>query len=122
MAKGQKTGGRRKGTLNKASADFKFAVSKLADEVAPDLKAWLLEIEDPAKRIDCAVRLFEYAHPKFSRLEHSGPDGGAVVIRKMYWPLPRTALDQAAPPAPTEQPAEDVGPAEGAPEQDSEVF
>jgi|SRR6516162_3871292 hypothetical protein len=108
MAKGHKTGGRRAGTPNRVTADFKAAVSKLADKIAPDLEAWLLEIKDPAKRIDSAVRLFEYAYPKFSRTELSGPDGGALtIVKKVYsWEKERVSARQTvatpigAPPQP----------------------
>jgi hypothetical protein len=65
-----------------------------------------------SEQIRAAQILLAKSVPDLQRTEHSGPDGGAVVIRKTYWPLPKTALDETAQPAPTEQPPEATAPAE----------
>jgi hypothetical protein len=76
MAKGKKTGGgSRKGVPNKATTDVRAAIALLASRNVSRLEAWLLEIEDPAKRVDLFLRAIEYHIPKLARTELTGKDG-----------------------------------------------
>ena len=81
MANGFKTGGRKKGTPNKATAvrqaeitasgltPLDFMLSVMRDEQA-----------DKAARLDAAKAAAPYVHPRLAAIEsrHSGPDGGPV--------------------------------------------
>ena len=48
----QKTGGRTKGTPNKATADVKQAIAAFTSANVDKLDMWLNAIDDPAKRLD----------------------------------------------------------------------
>jgi hypothetical protein len=83
MAKGLKTGGRKKGTPNKATAarqaeiagsgltPLDYMLSVMRDEQA-----------DTATRLDAAVKAAPYVHPKLATIEsrHSGPDGSPRAV------------------------------------------
>ena len=85
MANGRKTGGRVKGTPNKATADVRAAVAKFAENTAAEIETWLREIKDPARRLDAWARIVEYHIPKLGRQEITGPGGGPLQIyRKVY--------------------------------------
>lgn len=90
MAKGIKTGGRKKGVRNKATAKkaeqiaesgltpLDFMLSIMRGEAAP-------EDADPAQKIAFHTLRFEaakaaapYVHPKLAAIEHTGPDGGPI--------------------------------------------
>lgn len=98
--KRQKHGGRTAGTPNKATVEFRQTVTALLSDNAANVALWLqmvaqgvppvLDAEgkvltkgvpaDPAKALDLLGSLAEYATPKLSRTEHTGKDGGPVVI------------------------------------------
>lgn len=87
MAKGIKTGGRRPGSPNKATKEFRDTVTKLLSDNAENVAAWLHEVAtggadptkaDPAKALDLLAKLAEYAAPKLGRTEHTGGDGGPI--------------------------------------------
>jgi hypothetical protein len=61
--------GRPKGSINRATADVRQAIAVVATAEAPNISAWLNEIEDPAKRLDLFLRMLEYHVPKLGRLE-----------------------------------------------------
>jgi hypothetical protein len=81
MAKGRKTGGRKRGTPNKATAvrqaeiagsgltPLDYMLSVMRDEQA-----------DTATRLDAAVKAAPYVHPKLATIDntHRGADGGPV--------------------------------------------
>ena len=81
-----KTGGRGKGTPNKATTDFRATVSKLLDDNAENVGTWLNQVAvgvgevrpDPAKALDLLAKLAEYAAPKLNRTEVTGKDGGPI--------------------------------------------
>lgn len=77
-----KTGGRRKGTPNRATADKVAEVA--ASGLTPldyMLKVMRDENNDQAIRLDAANKAAPYIHPKLASIEHSGPDGSALVIK-----------------------------------------
>ncbi|TAK84196.1 MAG: hypothetical protein EPO20_15095 [Betaproteobacteria bacterium] len=67
MAKGKKTGGRKKGTPNKASADVRAAIALIAERNVEAFETWLAKIKDPARRCEVFLRVLEYHVPKLSR-------------------------------------------------------
>lgn len=80
MALGRKTGGRATGVPNKATADVRAAIALIAEGNVHAVESWIMAIEDPAKRVDCFLRMLEYHIPKLGRTEHTGPDGGDLHI------------------------------------------
>lgn len=77
--------GRPKGVPNKATAKFKTAVALLLDNNGPKFHRWLNEVAegnakkkikpDPKGALEIVYKLAEYAHPKQSRTEITGPNG-----------------------------------------------
>jgi hypothetical protein len=80
MAKGVKTGGRKKGTPNKASAAKAAAVA--ASGLTP-MEFMLQTMRDPGQpldiRLDAAKSAAPYVHPKLSAVEHTGRGGEALI-------------------------------------------
>jgi hypothetical protein len=68
---------RPKGSKNKATLDFKEAVTRLLKRQS--LQSLLDEVS-PDKRLDVICKLAEYAFPKLGRTEVSGPEGGPVKV------------------------------------------
>jgi hypothetical protein len=87
-AKRPKTGGRKKGTPDKITSEFRETVRKLLEDNNENFGRWLALVAegdgseggkpDPAKALDLIVKLAEYAAPKLGRVEHTGADGGPV--------------------------------------------
>lgn len=88
MAKGAKTGGRKAGTPNKATVEFRQTVQALLDDNRENVGRWLTLVAegdgtegskpDPAKALDLLAKLAEYAAPKLNRTEHTGEGGGPM--------------------------------------------
>lgn len=114
MAKGKKTGGRKKGVTNKATAEAREAIAKFVDGNAHRLQGWLDAIADGVKGTEVgedgqpievyvvppkpqtAFELFqsviEYHVPKLARTELTGKDGKDLQVA---WPLAKNpSLDQ----------------------------
>src|SRR6185437_12722696 len=70
--------GRKKGTPNKATADVRTIIAKVAEANAPKISAWLARIgkHNPAKALDLYLRMLEYHIPKLTRTEIVKPLGG----------------------------------------------
>jgi hypothetical protein len=84
MALGKKTGGRRKGTPNKATALRQEAIA--ASGLAP--LAYLLSVlrneqESYERRFEAAKAAAPYVHPKLAAIEHAGKDGGPIETREV---------------------------------------
>lgn len=81
MAIGQKTGGRQKGTPNKATA---AKAEEVAKSGLTPLDYMLNVMRDPtqeyARRDDMAKASAPYVHPRLAATEHTGKDGGPVVV------------------------------------------
>jgi len=79
-----KTGGRKAGTPNRATIEFRQTVQALLDDNRDNVKLWLAQVAeghgeakpDPAKALDLLAKLAEYAAPKLNRTEVTGADGG----------------------------------------------
>jgi hypothetical protein len=69
--------GKKKGTVNKATADIKEAYKNLIEMNLENMTAWLEQIaaKDPAKAIMIISELSEYVIPKLARTEMTGKDG-----------------------------------------------
>lgn len=88
MAEGKKTGGRSKGTPNKATQEFRATVQSLLDDNRGNVAIWLEQVAngvgdskpDPGKALDLLAKLAEFAAPKLGRIEHTGENGGPVRI------------------------------------------
>lgn len=83
MAKGRKTGGRRPGSPNRATADAREAIARFVDGNASKLQGWLDEIAESKgaqAAFECFADLLEYHVPKLARTEHTGPGGGALQV------------------------------------------
>ena len=90
MAKGRKTGGRRPGSTNKVTREFRETVKALLEGNADNVSRWLSLVAegdgaelrpDPGKALDLMAKLAEYATPKLARTEHTGKDGGAIIVQ-----------------------------------------
>lgn len=84
MAKGRKTGGgSRKGVPNKATADVRAAIALIAQRNVEKFELWLEETaeRDAARAAELFLKAIEYHIPKLARTEHTGPGGGAIVVR-----------------------------------------
>ncbi|WP_293705537.1 hypothetical protein [Stenotrophomonas sp. UBA7606] len=82
-----KAGGRKKGTPNKSTVEFREAVTNLLQVNTDNYCRWLTLVAegdganikpDPAKALDLVAKLAEYAAPKLNRTEHVGEGGGPV--------------------------------------------
>ena len=80
MAKGRKTGGRKRGTLNKVTTDVRAAIAATAIAKADEIGKWLDEVKDPARRLELFLRMLEYHVPKLSRSEGNDENRSSVVI------------------------------------------
>lgn len=88
MAKGRKTGGRQKGTPNKATAEAKAAAMAFLNARTPEeIEALWGEVkaESPSKAFGYWLGAQEFLMPKLGRTEVTGEDGGPVefVVRDL---------------------------------------
>jgi hypothetical protein len=106
MAKGQKTGGRAKGTPNKVTSAAREAFLATFGKLECDLEKWIRDTaegweavrvtkdgalitvregRDPGKAADLLIRMAEYHFPKLGRTEVTGEGGGPVefVVRDL---------------------------------------
>lgn len=82
MARGKKTGGRQRGTPNRATA------AKVAEVAASGLTPldYMLNVmrnenAPNDRRDDMAKAAAPYVHPKLATVEHSGKDGGPIQVQ-----------------------------------------
>lgn len=80
MTLGRKTGGRKKGGVNRTTTDVREAIAQVASACAPQIQGWLNQVEDPEKRLRMFSALLEYHIPKLGRTELTGPGGGDLNI------------------------------------------
>jgi predicted transcriptional regulator len=73
--------GKKPGTLNKTTVEFKEAVTNLMTLMSPRMAEWLERIAatDPKGALDTMSKLAEYAYPKLARSELVGKDGKDLI-------------------------------------------
>lgn len=81
--KGEKRPRQGKRGPNKATKDVREAVALIARSNVSKVQGWLERVAllDPDKALDLYLKLIEYHIPKLARSEHTGADGGAIVVR-----------------------------------------
>ncbi len=93
---GNRGKGRPKGSENKVTKDVRKAIASFAEENAESFSKWINTVAygdgdqvkpDPGKAADLYLKAIEYHIPKLGRVEHTGKNGGPVVIAA-------TAIDQ----------------------------
>lgn len=75
--------GRVKGVPNKATQAAREAIGLFVDNNAHRLQGWLDAIgkTDPEKAFTLFQSVIEYHVPKLARQEHTGKDGGAIIVQ-----------------------------------------
>lgn len=88
--------GRPKGSPNKATADARAVFQALFEEQAPKAAGWFAEVasENPAKALECLLRLAEYHVPKLAQLK---VDLGAMPVEDILAELERRAANRPGP-------------------------
>lgn len=102
MAKGFKSGGRKKGTVNKVTGEARETFRKIFEGLAPEAEDWIRETAegktetivgedgsektvqsvspDPGKAADLLLKMAEYHIPKLGRIEHTGAGGEKLTV------------------------------------------
>lgn len=81
MAKGIKTGGRQKGSLNKATVDVRLAAQQFGAEAITSLANIMRTSENDAAKISAAKELLDRGYGKSMQpVEMSGPEGEALTL------------------------------------------
>lgn len=84
-----KTGGRKRGTPNRVTREFRETVRLLLEENAENVGRWLRLVAegngrkskpDPARALDLLTKLAEYASPKLSRAELNHGDMNETIL------------------------------------------
>ena len=96
---GERLGGRKKGTPNKATASAREAIALLVEANVPLMAAWMKKIErkhGPLVAMKCMTDLLEYHIPKLARTELTGKDGApvATTITHVYEPSEPVTRDE----------------------------
>jgi hypothetical protein len=77
-----KTGGRKRGTPNKATAE---KAAEIAASGLTPLDYLLTVMRDETvprpERVDAANKAAPYVHPKLASIEHTGEDGGPLIVQ-----------------------------------------
>ena len=84
MARGKKTGGRKKGTPNKVTSEAKVvAIAFLNRRTEAELdELWeAAKAESASKALTTYLGALEFVMPKLNRTELTGKDGSSVVFR-----------------------------------------
>ena len=75
---------------NKVTREFRETVKALLEGNADNVARWMALVAegdgaelkpDPGRALDLMAKLAEYATPKLARTEHTGKDGGAIVVQ-----------------------------------------
>jgi hypothetical protein len=68
--------GRKAGTPNRATSEFKEAIADLISCNQDKLQIWLDDVaeEDPAKAFDLLLKMMEFVIPKLSRVDYKEPE------------------------------------------------
>ena len=88
--KGQRFGGRTKGTPNKATVNARETIAAFVDGNAARLNDWLdqiAETDGPKAAFACVVDLLEYHVPKLARTELTGKDGADLLPKVLTYKI-----------------------------------
>lgn len=88
MAKGKKTGGRKKGTQNKVTALTKEIIADLTSKLQPMIMEDI-EALDPKDRVKAYIKLAEFVVPKPQRLDISLEGDNTITIEDKLLKLSR---------------------------------
>jgi hypothetical protein len=77
--KGNKLGGRNKGSVNKTTTKIRNAFAELLEDNLPKLKDDLEQL-DPAQRVRLLIDLSKYVIPQLKATEHKLDDETAAVF------------------------------------------
>lgn len=79
---GEKRGGRKAGTPNRVTVEFRETVRKLLEDNAPNVQKWLQAVaaENPDKALQRLAQLAEYAAPKLVRTEVVGDPNAPLRV------------------------------------------
>ncbi len=74
--------GRKKGVPNKATSQAREAIALFVDNNANRLQEWLDRVaeDNPERAFQLFQSVIEYHVPKLARNEHTGEDGGPVLM------------------------------------------
>ena len=91
----EKTGGKKKGSVNKSTETARLAIAKLVDKNTPNMIKWLDEIaaDSPEKAFDCMTKVMEYHLPKLNRTD-IGSDPEKPLIVKHNLNLSKLSTNQ----------------------------
>ncbi len=79
-----KTGGRTKGTPNKSTAEVKALAQTYGGEALETLATIMRNSDNDTAKIAAAKELLDRGYGKPTQaMEHSGPDGGPVVVQRI---------------------------------------
>jgi hypothetical protein len=86
IGEGRPGPGRPKGLPNKSTAAAREAIARFVDGNVDRLQGWLDEIaadpkHGPMAAFKCVQEVMEYHIPKLARTEHTGKDGGAIIVQ-----------------------------------------
>lgn len=78
----QPKGGSRKGKPNKATAELRLVVKRLAEGLAPEVEKWIRKgaKRNPLAAANLVVTLLEFAVPKLQRTELTGVNGEPLKV------------------------------------------
>lgn len=76
MAKGEKTGGRQKGSENRFTSQARAAIAAIADGMAGEFVDWVRQVavEKPKDAAEIWLKAVEYHIPKLARTELANAD------------------------------------------------
>lgn len=91
MAVGYKTGGRQKGTLNKATVDVQATLERMGcDPIAGMARIALDEAASPELRARMMSELAQYVAPKRKAVEHSGGTEDLLTVEVLKFTAGQT--------------------------------
>ena len=61
--------GRKKGQVNKTTADVRHAIATIVGHSIGDFQKWLAEIKDPKEKCDVLLRLMAFNVPKLAQVQ-----------------------------------------------------
>lgn len=81
--KGERRGGRKKGTPNIKTAELRDLVTQLLDKEFGNIETMLKKIEKEngtKAKFECLIKLVDYALPKLKAIEFSAPEDQELKI------------------------------------------